>query len=220
MARIKGSKNRSKSSILDERVEVQAKREPEPEVIDQPFLENPELTEKKKKDRISISVTEEGKLDVESMRSETLAKVRAFFQDEENQKLLGATVGTKPDDIISEKDVDMLFNLVATIEGWGFSLVGKIDADIASRCAQWNEKEKAMVVPPAQRVIAKNAASLQAFLKWKDEIVLGVIFLAISRAKFELARNEQKARNDFKRNGGTITDVNPADFKPFTDQPQ
>jgi hypothetical protein len=213
-------RKKNRTTIFEEPIESQSKPEPIPEIADSPFAENPEISEKKKKDRISISVTDEGKLDTESMRAETLAKVRAFFQDPENQKLLGATVGTKPDDIIAEKDVAMLFDLVATIEGWGFSLIGKIDSDIAAKCAAWSEKEKAMVVPPAQRVIAKNAASLQAVLKWKDEIVLGVIFLAISRAKFELARKEQTQRNEFKRNGGVIQDVDPVNFKPFTDQPQ
>jgi hypothetical protein len=219
MPRSKGSKNAPKTNILDEAVQVEPVKNVESGDDTQPFAEQSGIG-KKAKNRISVQLTEDGKLDTESMRAETLAKVRTFFQDPDNQKLLGATGNVKIDDVISEKDVAMLFDLIGTIEGWGFSFIGKIDADIAAKAAAWTEKEKEMVVAPAQRVIAKNAASLTVFMRWKDEIVLGVIFLAISRAKFENARKEQKARNDYRRANGGAVDVNPADFRPMTETPQ
>jgi hypothetical protein len=228
MGRPKGSKN-SRSIDLEERqseretravIDEQAIASAGASQKDQPFAENPEAEKKNKKDRISIQLTEDGLLDTDSMRAGTLAKVREFFQDPENQKLLGATSTVKVDDVISEKDVDMLFDLVGTIEGWGFSIIGKIDGDIAAAHAAWTPDQKKMVVPPAQRVIAKNAAAFAPMLRWKDEIVLGVIFLAISRAKFESARNDQKKRNEYHRANGGAVDVNPADFRSVTEQKQ
>jgi len=166
-----------------------------------PFEANPEMVEKgKKKERLSIPLNEEGKIDAEGMRAETLAKARAFFHDPENQKLLGVT-NVKVEEVVSEQDVAMLFDLVGTLEGWGFSIIGKIDADIAAAHARWTDKQKEMVVKPAQAVISKNASSMAAFLRWKDEIVLGVIFLAISRAKYEAARNDQKLREASRASG-------------------
>jgi hypothetical protein len=224
MGRPKGSVSKKKKIGIDlEERQPEKTSAPTPETaaeVDQPFAENPDAADKKVGGRISIKVTEDGKLDTESMQAATLAKVREFFQDPENQKLLGAHSGVKPEDVFSEKDVAMLFDLVGVCESWAFSLIGKIEPDIATKYSTWTDKEKEMIVPPAQRVIVKNAGQLQAFLRWKDEIVLGVIFLAISRAKFEGAKNEQKARNDYRRNGGTVQDVSPTDFKPFTDQPQ
>jgi hypothetical protein len=223
MPRIKGSGKKKSPIDLEERqpeAETRTNAEETAKAAEAPFAENPEAT-KKVKDRISIQLTEDGKLDTESMRAATLAKVREFFQDPENQKLLGATPGVKADELISESDVAMLFDLIGTCEGWAFTLIGKIEPDIATKHAMWSEKEKVMVVGPAQRVIVKNAAQMQAFLRWKDEIVLAVIVLAISRAKFDLARKEQKDRNDYRRaSGAGRVDVNPEDFRSMTEQKQ
>jgi len=56
-----------------------------------------------------------------------------------------------------------------------------------------------MVVPPTQRIIAKNAGKLAWALQWKDEIALAGIMLVLSRAKFDGAKKEMAARVEAKR---------------------
>lgn len=158
-----------------------------------PFQEMADSESKPRKERISFNLDNEGHLDVDSMRAETLSKVKEFFRDPENQKLLGT--GVKIEEIVSEQDVAMLFDLIGTCEAWIFSLAGKIDQDIATKHAIWTDQQKALVVQPAQRVITKHSTQLSFLLKWKDEVLLAVIFLAISRAKYEGAKIEQKERN-------------------------
>lgn len=147
------------------------------------------------KPRLVITLTEEGEPDLAQCKAEMIAKLRAMMVDPKVREQLGIA-GLNPDTVISEEDIGQLLDLVGAVEGGIFGWLGKIDADIAHRWAAWTPEQKAMIAPPAKRVIAKHAAALMWFLQWRDEVALAMLFITITRAKFQMAKVEMQMRRD------------------------
>jgi hypothetical protein len=149
----------------------------------------------KPKPRLSFGLTENGVIDVSTTRAETMARIKDFFNNPENAALLGKM---KADDLISDQDVEMLLDVVGTVEGYAFHFAAKIDLDIAQRNAYFNKDQKALLVGPTKAVLTKYSNSLAAYLRWKDEIALAGILLMLTRAKLENAKKEQAERKEEK----------------------
>jgi hypothetical protein len=188
-------------------VHVEAEVFPDMQINDaekRAFSENPEAVSpspKNVKSRFSIQLKEDGSVDYEGMRSDTANRFREILRDPRTIQILG----TQNVELVSDQDIDMLYNMIAMIEAYAFTFAGKVDFDIARKHAAWTDQEKEMVRTPTKNVINKNAAALSAALRWKDEVILTMLLVTISRAKYEGARKEQHVRNEQKREENPAT---------------
>lgn len=169
-----------------------------PEVIE-PFAEqaNVESRSRTTKTRLSIPFDEHGSVDTQSCSQNTVTKLRAILNDQKLREQLGLA-SIPPEIVFSEEDVSMILDLMGGIEGQIFAWVGKVDPDIAIKYAIWQPNEKAVIMKPAQAVLAKNVASLAWFLRWRDEIALGLLMVTITRAKYQGAKMEMQLRREGK----------------------
>ena len=188
---------RKKVKLSPEETSAVAAASPSPAPSEtQPFAEQDVSSAsvgRRTKPRFSVPLTEDGAIDLEACRQEQLAKLRALLSDPRTVEAMGLKAPL-PDEIFSDEDIFVLLDLIGGIEGIMFTLVGKIDSDIATRHAIWQPNEKAVILKPAKAVLAKNAGSLGFFLRWRDEITLSLLFVAITRAKFQGAKHEQGLR--------------------------
>lgn len=202
------AKKRSKNAV---EVNVEAenfKPEAKPELLEtnaqvEPYIPAPDQI-KTPKNRLSLPIRPDGTIDTDSMRQDTLRKVKDVLSDPRSRELLGIAPGA-PLEVVSEQDVKMFYDLVGTIEAYAFNLAGKIDWDLAQKHARWDEAQKNMVVAPTQRVIAKHADKMAWMVQWKDEVVLSLLLVTITRAKYETARKEQNSRDVEKKKDNPAT---------------
>ena len=162
-----------------------------------PFSE-PEILPGKRgqgKNRVTVPLTDDGKIDYEACKADMLAKLRGLVSDPETAQALGLTP-KQAAEIITEEDVYQLLDLLGGIEGLIFAKLGNIDADIAAKHAYWTPEQKKLIGKPAQNVVAKHAGSLGWYLRWRDEIALSLLMIAITRAKYQGAKIEMQQRRD------------------------
>lgn len=150
--------------------------------------------------RFSVFLNDDGSPDYASMRADTKDKLKAIISDPKTRELF-ADLKVPEIEIISDQDILMLYDLISMIETYAFTIAGKIDHDIAQKHAIWTPEQKQIVFQPTKNVIVKNAGTLAPMLRWKDEIVLTLLLVTITRAKYDGARKEQSQRNEDRRNG-------------------
>jgi hypothetical protein len=167
------------------------------------FSLNPEAENlKSTKPRFSVTLKEDGTLDLSSMREDTRNRLREILRDPRTQELLG---GVNMPELVSDQDIRMLYDLVGMIEAYAFSIAGKIDYDIAQKHAKWTEQQKDMLLQPSKNVILKNADKMAFAIRWKDEVILCMLLLTITRAKYEGARKEQEIRKEAQKQENPAT---------------
>lgn len=157
----------------------------------QPFVPSSESS--KQKQRMSFGLADDGTIDIKGTREDTMKRLREILKDPRNREALG--IGA--DKIISEEDAAQLLGMFCMIEAFAFRFAGKIEPDIAAKHASFNDEEQKQLIPPTQRVAAKYAPAM--FLLYKDELMLGGMLLMLTRAKFDMAKKEQEARNEERK---------------------
>jgi len=160
----------------------------EPEIVDG-------RRERQAKNRVSIPLTSDGKIDYEACKADMLAKLRSLVADPATAQALGLTP-QQAAEIITEEDINQLLDLLGGVEGLIFAKLGNIDADIAAKHAYYTPDQKKLLAKPAQNVIAKHAGSLGWYLRWRDEIALTLLMIALTRAKYQGAKVEMQMRKD------------------------
>lgn len=175
------------------------------EVEKKAFSLNPEVNELKgSKPRLTITLHPEGGVDWDSMRADTVNRFKEALRDPKTLAALGADASKLPE-IISDQEIEMLYGMISTLEAFAFNMAGKIDFDIAQKHARLDAKQIELLTPPTKNVIIKHMDADSFLFKWKDEIVLSVLLLTITRAKYEGARREQSLRNEEKERENPAT---------------
>lgn len=194
------------------------------EVTDQPpapIVDLSNETESKVQPRLSVAITNDGTLDIERMREKNRKQlvdaVRATLATPEGAKALGVTPEEAPI-IFDDEFCGQLYDLLTMVEVPVFAQMLHVDADISAQCFAYTKQEKDVLAHPTAIVLSKWIPSTAA--KWKDEVYLSMLLLAIHKVKMESARKLQVARNaehavkPVKPNGQDKEHVDTSDTEP------
>jgi hypothetical protein len=147
---------------------------------------------------VTLRLTPEGKLNLDSMSRKSRAKVAAIAGSAEFQREFGLVPGATDAAAVDPGFVASALDTLAQAQALMVSMRYKIPYALALQICAYTPQEKLAVTPPAQRVIAKHIPELYA--KWGDELTLAAMLANLTVAKMRAAGQVAKLYHAGKLN--------------------
>lgn len=161
------------------------------------------------KPRLTITLTDDGKPDIENMRAATLEKVRAFLRDKDNLKALGLAESEADEYMeIADEFVDGFYLGIGKANAFLFSVLPmtRIPFDIANEVFSYSEPELAALRQPtkgALRFLYERFPWLTKAAEYQDLVVVATLNYLMTSRKLKLALKlrDERARATVEAEG-------------------
>jgi hypothetical protein len=154
-----------------------------PRILDAPFAARSDRFPAK--GVVSAKLDENGKVDWAGVRAKTRERWEQLTRDPDFLKEFSLQVATAGPVEIDPQFVKTTLDMMGGCMALVISLRYHLPHDVAAQIAAYTDPEKAILLPPMQRVLGKWAPELVA--KWGDEFMLVVLMAQINLVKFRAA---------------------------------
>lgn len=177
----------------------------------------------KTKTRFSITLNDDGRPDVGSMRDGTKEQFRAFIRDPQVKADLGLTAEEPPPQF-TEDTIKFFYSALGPAQAYVFALALKCPVELASKVFVYTPEEIAQLAPPTLALANKYAHLLTAYTRWQEEINFTMAFVGVTTAKLAALRKEvaelkmaltREPENPALRNNIRIVESTPAPMTGF-----
>ena len=157
---------------------------------------------------IAIRVKPDGSPDLESMHAKTKEKLKSFLSHPATVTEFGLTTAKLDAAAFDPVAVGTIFDMAGTLRSKIYQIKTGLPDVVADAIGSYSETEKAVIVPLAQKVLAKHSSEWMQ--KWGDEISLCLTLSMFELMKFRMIMAEyekmkaaEPAKETVKPNGST-----------------
>lgn len=159
-----------------------------PEIkFSKPFADR-ENTGKGAGSTIAIRVKADGSPDLESMHAKTKEKLKGFLNHPATVSEFGLTVAKIDAQAFDPIAVSTVFDMAGAVRSKVYQIKTGLPESITNQIGSYSENEKAVIVPLAQRVLAKHSS--EWLQKWNEEISLCLTLSMFELVKFRMIMAE------------------------------
>jgi hypothetical protein len=174
------------------------------------FTQRPLTEATDKQPRISLLLTQDGKIDLDRTSEKNKSKLRSALADSEAKKQLGLLARQ----LFSEQQLAWVLSYMGRLEAIVVCSTsrGKVEQDIANQAFEYSQDELRQLAIPATKIANKHASRLTALSENFEEFQFCSMFAMITFAKYRLALQLQNERNLHRAqpNGGLHSQQNRA----------
>lgn len=158
--------------------------------------------------RFSFPITEDGKPAWDSMRlsskDEFIQILKSCLTDKETVGKLGLGTDAPNIEIFSAEWTGSIYDAIGAVESYLAQRIYNIPPKIARECFTFTELEKEKLAKPTAALINKWALRYDWLVKFKEEIAVAILLVALSSVKLKMAQIMAAAQTAAKPNGAEV----------------
>jgi hypothetical protein len=151
----------------------------------------------------------DGKPDLEGMRPAARERLKNLVADPEFQAKYNLQPGGEEGLVIDPQVASSMLDTLGSLQAGIVATKYGIPYNQAAKIAAYTDPEKAMLIPPTQRVLGKRAPDFVK--KYGDELILAITLANIARVKFSFAA---KLSEEIKKTKNPADESAPGNGNP------